>query len=55
MVILTGIGHAWKPGIPAQLEAYGGLPAVVILPEVPGDIEPGRVDAAAADFIFLMP
>ena len=55
MVILTGIGHAWKPGIPAQLEAYGGLPAVVILPEVPGDIEPGRMDAAAADFIFLMP
>lgn len=55
MVILTGIGHAWKPGIPAQLKAYGGLPAVVILPEVPGDIDPQRMDAAAADFIFLMP
>lgn len=55
MVILTGIGHAWKRGIPAQVEAYGGLPAVVILPEVPGNIAPERTDAAVADFIFLMP
>jgi uncharacterized iron-regulated protein len=55
MVILTGIGHAWKPGIPAQIAAYGGLSAAVILPEVPGNIAPGRTDAAVADFIFLMP
>lgn len=55
MVILTGIGHAWKQGIPAQVLAHGGPPVAVILPEVPGNIVPERTDAGIADFIFLTP
>lgn len=53
MVVVTGNGHAWKGGIPAQIAARSQVPVSVILPEIPGVTEPGRVDADDADYLFL--
>ena len=53
MVIVTGNGHAWKGGIPAQIAARSDLPVSVVLPEIPGVVEPGTVDIDDADYLFL--
>lgn len=54
VVVLTGTGHAWKSGIPRQLEDLsGGIPYRVVLPEVPGDIDPERITKSDADYILL--
>jgi uncharacterized iron-regulated protein len=53
MVIVTGNGHAWKGGIPAQIAARSDVPSSVILPEIPGVTEPGMVDTDDADYLFL--
>jgi len=53
MVIVTGNGHAWKGGIPAQISDRSDVPVSVILPEIPGVTEPGRVDTDDADYLFL--
>ncbi len=53
MVIVTGNGHAWKGGIPAQIAARSDAPVSVILPEIPEVIEPGLVDTDDADYLFL--
>ncbi len=53
MVIVTGNGHAWKGGIPAQITARSDVPVSVILPEIPGVVEPEMVGTGDADFLFL--
>jgi uncharacterized iron-regulated protein len=53
MVVVTGNGHAWKGGIPAQVKKRSDLPLAVILPEIEGITEPGMVDNNDADYIFL--
>ena len=54
VVVLSGTGHAWKSGIPAQVEALsGGTPYRVILPEVPGEIDREHITKSDADYILL--
>lgn len=53
MVILAGIGHAWKKGIPDELRNRSSIAHKVLLPEVPGSVEKGLVDLADADYIIL--
>ena len=53
MVIVTGNGHAWKGGIPAQIADRSKAPFSVILPEIPGVTEPGLVDTDDSDYVFL--
>jgi hypothetical protein len=53
MVLLTGIGHALKLGIPAQIEKRSFLQHVVILPETPGYITPERMTLEDTDFLIL--
>ncbi len=55
MVILAGTGHARKMGIPLRIRERSDLSVTVILPEAPGRIEPGTVDAADADLLMLGP
>lgn len=53
MVLLAGTGHAWKKGIPEQIRKRSQLRHAVILPHVPGDIEPGGVTVGDTDYIML--
>jgi len=54
IVVLTGITHAWKKGIPAQLEQLRDEVGYrVALPEVPDSVEPDKVTTEDADYIFL--
>jgi uncharacterized iron-regulated protein len=53
MVILAGIGHAWKKGIPDQLGSRSSMSFQVLLPQVPGSIEKGLIGLADADYIML--
>jgi len=53
MILLTGSGHAWKKGIPEQIRQRSKLPYAVILPHLPGNIEPGTVSAKDADYVML--
>ena len=53
LVILTGVGHAHKQGIPTQLAKRGPWPYLVLLPETPGLFEPGEVTSADADYLIL--
>ena len=53
MIILTGTGHAWKKAIPEQIRQRSPLDCSVILPEVPGAIEKGRITSDDADYLIL--
>jgi hypothetical protein len=54
IVVVTGINHAWKRGIPDQLRLYsGGASYRVLLPEIPGIVAPGTLATEDADYIFL--
>lgn len=53
MVLLTGIGHALKLGIPAQIKKRSDLPHAVILPETPGYISPEKMTLEDSDFLIL--
>ena len=52
LVILAGTGHTWKPGIPRQIRLRSSLPQLVVLPLIPGAIEPGITTLADADYII---
>ncbi len=51
LVVLTGIGHAWRRGIPEQLTKYAALTSRVVLPEIPGEMDPSTVTAGDADYL----
>ena len=53
MVLLTGIGHALKLGIPAQIKKRSELPHAIILPETPGYISPENMTLEDTDFLIL--
>jgi uncharacterized iron-regulated protein len=54
LVALTGNGHAWKRGIPEQLKTQSEKTRYrVVLPHIPGYIEPGSITAEDADYILL--
>lgn len=53
IVVLAGSGHAWKHGIPEQIERRQTLPMRILLPEVPGRIEPGNISINEADYLLL--
>ena len=53
VVVLAGSGHAWKQGIPAQIQSRSNLPFRVILPEIAGRVEPGNVSESETDYLWL--
>ncbi len=54
VVVITGTGHAWKRAIPEQVrELSRETRCTVILPEIPGYIEPKGITTADADYIVL--
>jgi uncharacterized iron-regulated protein len=53
MVLLTGIGHALKLGIPTQIKRRSDLPHAIILPETPGYISPERVTLEETDYLII--
>lgn len=53
MVVLSGIGHAFKWGIPAQIKKRSITPYMVILPHIDGNIEPGAVNIKDTDYIIM--
>lgn len=54
VVIVSGTGHAWKSGIPQQVQDLSeGIPYRVVLPDVPGSIDPEHITKSDADYILL--
>jgi uncharacterized iron-regulated protein len=53
MVVLAGVGHAWKRGIPEQLEPGADLSSRVVLPAIPEEIDRESVTTRDADYILL--
>ena len=54
IVVITGINHAWKRGIPDQFRQYSEeINYRVLLPEIPEIAGPGTLTSADADYIFL--
>jgi uncharacterized iron-regulated protein len=53
VIVLAGTGHSWKRGVPEQVERLSGLAYRVILPEVPGLIDPKAAHSLDADYILL--
>ncbi len=55
VVVLAGNSHAWKPGIPSQLDTFfPGMATRVFLPEVPLAQPRNRVDRSLADYLWLL-
>ena len=52
MVLIAGSGHARRGGIPKQIKDRSDMLYTIILPEVPGSIEPGKVTLEDADYLF---
>jgi|SRR3990172_2255 len=54
MIVLAGAGHAWKRGIPGQVEQLSPtLTYKVILPHIPGDIDKKHISINDADYVIL--
>jgi uncharacterized iron-regulated protein len=53
MVVLAGIGHAWKRGIPEHLGADSKLSYRVVLPLIPDRIDGKTVTIDDADYVML--
>lgn len=53
MVVLAGIGHAWKRGIAEQLPSGANLAHRVVLPAVPDQINRETATGKDADYILL--
>jgi uncharacterized iron-regulated protein len=53
VVILTGVGHAQKGAVPRQIRNRSEAPVAVLLPEIPGSIDPKTVDVHDADYLLL--
>ncbi len=51
MVVLAGVGHAWKRGISEQLD--NGVTSRVVLPLIPDQVERDTVTTADADYVLL--
>jgi uncharacterized iron-regulated protein len=53
IVVLAGIGHAWKRGIPEQVRQSSSYTYKVVLPSVPDATKRSRITSADADYIFI--
>ena len=54
VVVLAGIGHAWKRGIPEQMTDAGAkLNYRVVLPYIPGQVDRHTITAGDADYLVL--
>ena len=53
MVVLSGGGHAWKHGIPAQVAREMEIAYKVILPETPNRLTRHNVTEAETDYLWL--
>ncbi len=54
VIVLTGNGHAWKKGIPEQIHNMSEKTSYrVILPQIPGHIDPQSITSEDADYILL--
>jgi uncharacterized iron-regulated protein len=54
VVVITGNGHAWKRGIPEQVRLLSEKASVrVVLPQIPGHIDPATMSPEDADYILL--
>jgi uncharacterized iron-regulated protein len=53
VVVLAGVGHSWKRGIPEQMEELAKVDYRVILPEIPGRVDRTIVLSHDADYILL--
>ncbi len=52
MVVLSGIGHSWKRGIPDQIRQSSSYTFKVVLPAVPNGAKRSSITTADADYIF---
>jgi uncharacterized iron-regulated protein len=56
LVVLAGIAHAWKKGIPTQIRKQRGhVRQVVILPEDPSRLDKQNVTLESCDYLLLAP
>ncbi len=53
VVVLAGIGHAWKRGIPEQVASGSKYTYRVILPLLPGEIDRENITTKDADYVLL--
>lgn len=53
MVVLAGIGHAWKRGVAEQVNLEAKLSVRSILPYLPGQIDQKSVTTRDADYVLL--
>lgn len=53
MVVLSGIGHAWKRGVPEQVKQSSAYTFKVLLPAVPDETKRSSITAADADYILI--
>jgi uncharacterized iron-regulated protein len=51
VAVLSGSVHAWKYGIPRQLQRYISLPYKVLLPDLPGDYS--TLSRDDADYLII--
>ena len=52
LIVLTGLGHAWRRGIPEQVSLISPASSLVVLPTVPGQLAPKDVTPADADYLL---
>jgi uncharacterized iron-regulated protein len=52
VVVLAGIGHAWRHGMPEQLERFGDFSYRVLLPEIPGRLDLNHTTGDDADYLL---
>ncbi len=53
VVVLAGVGHSWKRGIPERISREAKYSLKVIMPLVPDQIEPETVTTQDADYVML--
>jgi len=53
IVVLAGNGHAWKYGIPRQVVKERKVFYRVVLPDIPGHLNPENVSIGEADYLWL--
>lgn len=53
VVVLAGVGHAWKRGIPEQIARNTKYAVKVVMPLVPDQIDQDTVSDHDTDYLFL--